>query len=88
MFVPETVFFKDDGKIDFMTTVDRDFCIAYDTKTKLENLPVRKKLVEIGKERRNDFEMYSRQKAASEKLKKASKIIKQGKLTHKMLSHL
>lgn len=42
--MPETVFFKEDGKIDFLTTMDRDCCIAYDTKTKSESLSVRKKL--------------------------------------------
>lgn len=46
VFMPETVFFKDDGgkagKIDFITSMDRDFCLTFDTKTKAMN--VNKKL--------------------------------------------
>jgi len=34
VFVPETIFFKD-GKIDFLTAIDKDFCLSLDIKTKL-----------------------------------------------------
>lgn len=65
VFIPETVFFKEDGKIDFITMMDRDCCISYDTKTKLEPLQVRTKLTEVVKERKKDTEMHGRQKAVS-----------------------
>ena len=56
MFMPETVFFKDDGKLDFVTTMDRDCCISVDTKVKMDNLSVRTKLSDIVKERKKDCE--------------------------------
>jgi hypothetical protein len=59
IFIPETVFIRD-GRFDFLTMLDRDFCICYDTKTKLESLAVRSKLMEMIKERRKDTEMYGR----------------------------
>jgi hypothetical protein len=34
IFLPETVFFKD-GRIDYLTQIDKDLCLAYDIKTKL-----------------------------------------------------
>lgn len=54
--MPETAFFKDDGKLDFVTAMDRDCCLSIDTKVKLENLYVRTKLSEIVKERKKDCE--------------------------------
>ncbi len=65
VFMPETVFFKDDGKLDFVTTMDRDCCLSIDTKVKLENLYVRTKLSEIVKERKKDCELYGKQKTIS-----------------------
>jgi len=56
VFMPETVFFKDDGKLDFVTTMDRDCCISVDTKVKMDNLSVRTKLSDIVKERKKDCE--------------------------------
>lgn len=67
VFVPETVFFKEDGKIDFLTTTDRDCCVSYDIKTKLENLHIRTKLAEVVKDRKKDTEMHGRQKAVQER---------------------
>lgn len=61
MFLPETVFFKD-GKIDFMTSLDKDFCIQFETKVKLENnLAIRTKLSEAVKERRKDQDRYGKE---------------------------
>ena len=51
-----------DGRFDFLTMLDRDSCISYDTKTKLESLHVREKLMDMMKERRKDIEMFGRQK--------------------------
>lgn len=56
IFFPETIFLKD-GKIDFMTSLDKEFCIQYETKIKLENtLALRTKLSEAVRERRKDQE--------------------------------
>lgn len=66
VFIPETVFFNEkDGKIDFLTAMDRDCCLCYDTKTKLEHLQVRTKLTEVVKERKKDTEMHGRQIAVN-----------------------
>ena len=54
VFVPETIFFKD-GKIDFMTSLDKEFCLQFESKIKLENsLALRTKLSEAVKDRRKD----------------------------------
>jgi hypothetical protein len=61
VFFPETVFFKD-GKIDFMTCLDKDFCIQFETKAKLDsNLAIRTKLSEAVKERRKDQDRFGKE---------------------------
>ena len=54
------MFFKD-GKIDCLLTNDKQQCLAYDLKTKLENLEVRKKLQEIVKDRMRECEMFGKE---------------------------
>ena len=68
--MPETVFFKD-GKLDFLTTTDWDYCINFDPKTKIEYIAVREKLALCAKERRNDTEIHGKLKALNEKSRKA-----------------
>ena len=69
--MPETVFFKD-GKVDFITAIDKEGCLVLDTKTKLDSmLAIRKKISEIMRERRKDEELFSKEQAlvdAKEKL--------------------
>lgn len=60
MFLPETVFFSD-GRIDFLATMDKDFCLTQDTKLKLQNLEVRTRLENIVKERFKDTETFGRE---------------------------
>jgi len=57
--MPETLFFKD-GRMLFLTTMDKDYCLSIDTKTKFENLDIRQKLAEVVRERRRDCEPYGR----------------------------
>ena len=36
IFLPETVFFANDGRVDFCTSLDKDFCLSFEPKiTKL-----------------------------------------------------
>lgn len=49
--MPDTVFFKE-GKLDFLVQNDKEFCLSFDTKTKMTLFEVRKKLNDIVKERR------------------------------------
>ena len=65
--MPETVFFKE-GKIDFLTSTDKDLCLSLDVKTKLQNLEVRKKLQEIVKERLKDSENMGKELALQARL--------------------
>lgn len=59
--MPETVFFQD-GKMEFFTQMDRDCCLAFDLKIKLESsLVIRTKLNDIVKERRKDYEKYGKE---------------------------
>jgi len=51
VFMADTVFFKE-GKLDFLVQNDKEFCLSFDTKTKMTLFEVRKKLNEIVKERR------------------------------------
>jgi len=53
IFMPDTVFFKE-GKIDFVAQNDKEFCLSFDTKTKLTLFEVRKSLVKVSKERKAD----------------------------------
>ena len=58
--MPETVFFKD-GKIAFLTVMDRDCCLSIDTKIDLNNtIKVRDKLKDIVKDRKKDTELHGR----------------------------
>ena len=50
--MPETVFFKDDGKLNFVTSMDRECCLSVDTKVRMEYLAVRYKLIESVRDRR------------------------------------
>ena len=62
VFIPETVFFKD-GKIEFLSSMDREGCVNFDFKTKLDSfLSVRTKLGEIVKDRRKDKEKFGKEK--------------------------
>lgn len=65
--IPETVFFQKDGKIDFLTMLDRDCCLAQDIKTKMEPVMVRTKISDSVRERKKDSEMHGRQKAISQR---------------------
>jgi hypothetical protein len=69
--MPETVFFKD-GKLDFLTFTDRDSCINFDPKTKMEYIAVRERLALCVKERRNDTEIHGKQKAINDKSRKVA----------------
>jgi hypothetical protein len=51
--MPDTVFFKE-GKIDFVAQNDKEFCLSFDTKTKLTLFEVRKSLIKVSKERKTD----------------------------------
>ena len=51
--MPDTVFFKE-GKIDFVAQNDKEFCLSFDTKTKLTLFEVRKSLIKVSKERKSD----------------------------------
>ena len=51
--MPDTVFFKE-GKIDFVAQNDKEFCLSFDTKTKLNLFEVRKSLIKVSKERKAD----------------------------------
>jgi hypothetical protein len=53
--------FYSDGRIDFLTTMDKDFCLSQDTKLKLQNLEVRKRLEDIVKERFKDTETFGKE---------------------------
>ena len=54
VFVPETAFFKE-ARVDFLTTMDRDGCLAIDTKAKIEDLlALRTKLSDLVRERRKE----------------------------------
>jgi len=66
--MPETVFFKDDGKLNFVTTMDREGCLTMDNKVKLEYLAVRYKLIESVRERRQDSELYGKQLSLDKKI--------------------
>lgn len=58
--MPETVFFKD-GKIAFLTVMDRDCCLNIDSKIDLSNtIKVRDRLNEVVKERKKDTELHGR----------------------------
>lgn len=71
VYLPETVFYND-GRIDFVATIDKDCCLALDTKLKLQNLEIRKKLEEIVKERLKDCEMHGKEQAVHRKQKTSS----------------
>lgn len=61
--MPETVFFKDDGKIDFMVTMDRDLCLTLDRKGldgTSSSTNTRNKLENAVKERHQDTEPHGR----------------------------
>jgi hypothetical protein len=47
--------------------MDRDCCIAQDTKTKMEPVMVRTKISDAVRERRKDYEMHGRQKAVTQR---------------------
>jgi hypothetical protein len=64
--MPDTVFFKE-GKIDFLAQNDREFCLSFDTKTKLTLFEVRKSLVKISKERKSDTVQHGIYKQAAER---------------------
>jgi hypothetical protein len=53
IFMPDTVFFRE-GKIDFVAQNDKEFCLSFDTKTKLTLFEVRKSLIKVSKERKAD----------------------------------
>jgi hypothetical protein len=49
------------GKVEFATTMDRDGCIAVDTKTRVDSmLALRNKLAQIARDRRKDDTMYGK----------------------------
>ena len=56
---PETVFYSD-CKIQFITNLDRDNCLCYDTKTKLQD-KIRINLQKILEERRKDCEVFGKE---------------------------
>jgi len=62
VLMPETVFFKDDSKIDFMTTLDREGCLAYDTKKKMNNNSMLSRMGDLRLDRQKDNEKYGRTK--------------------------
>lgn len=71
VLVPETVFFKD-GKIDFFSQVDRDYCLSFDLKTKLDSyLAVRTKLLEIVKDRKKDTDKHGKEQGLIERNRQA-----------------
>ena len=53
ILMPETLLIKD-GRFDFLTHWDKEFCLSFDTKTKLTSIKVRVKLLEATKDRRLD----------------------------------
>lgn len=64
--MPETIFFKDAGKIDLIVQCDREWCLSQDTKTKNPTLlEMRKKLPSIVEERRRDTAYLGVTKAAT-----------------------
>lgn len=70
--MPETVFYSN-GCVDFITSNDRERHLRYDTKTKLNNPDVCKKIRDVVTERRKDNEVYgkgSSHKAGSRQLKR------------------
>lgn len=60
--MPETVFLKDDSKIDFMTTLDREGCLAYDTKKKMTHNSMLSRMGDLRLDRQKDIEKYGRTK--------------------------
>ena len=70
IFMPDTVFFKE-GKIDFVAQNDKEFCLSFDTKTKLTLFEVRKSLIKVSKERKTDTVPLGIYKQAAERKQKA-----------------
>lgn len=59
--MPDTVFFKD-GKVEFFSTMDRECCLNFELKTKLDSLlSVRTKIAEIVKDRKKDTEQFGKE---------------------------
>lgn len=60
--MPETVFVKD-GAIECITTMCKDRCLTFDTKTKItDSIKVREKLIQCVQERRRDMEPLGKHK--------------------------
>ena len=66
ILMPDTVFFKE-GKIDFVAQNDKEFCLSFDTKTKLTLFEVRKSLIKVSKERKADTVPLGVYKQAAER---------------------
>jgi hypothetical protein len=65
VFIPETVFFNEDGRVDFLTTTDRDCCVAFALKTRMDSNSLYKRIRETVLERKLDTDPFSKQHMAS-----------------------
>ena len=69
MLIPETVFFNDDGRVDFITTTDREGCVALDLKTRINSVSLCKRIQEVVLERKLETDKFSKQLNATIKSK-------------------
>ena len=70
--MPETVFFRD-GQLDYSTLMDKDNCLALETKSKNQRSEIIKWIKEAVKQRQHDNELYKNELQVLSRLQKHGK---------------
>lgn len=87
VFLPETVFFRD-GQLEFSSMMDKDNCIALETKSKNQRSEIIKWIKEVVKQRQIDTEQFKNELSVLQRMQKHGKELSKELASYKSSTEL